>query len=131
MKFTPRFRKAAVVSAGVIILTVAGLSAVLNQKPVGCFSSYKMIPHDSGDVFRFTNGLVSHETCCGQMYLGGYGRSSNGTWIWHYNKTGKKKVFTNDYILHPGLFWLTCTDATAPTNTWRFPRRLFAPKEFD
>ena len=65
------------------------------------------------------------------MYLGSYGRSSNGTWIWHYNKTGKKKRFTNDYILHPGLFWLTCTDATAPTNTWRFPRRLFAPKEFD
>lgn len=130
MKLTPRFRKIAAISVGVVGLAITGLSVIFSLRPVGCFGSYKMLRHDPGDVLRFTNGVVLQETCCGQMDLGTYARSSDGTWIWYYS-TGRKKVYTNEFILRPGLFWLTCTEVQTPTNTWRLPRRLFAPKEMD
>lgn len=130
MMFLSRHRKAAIVSACLLGLTLVGLSAVFSQKPIGRFGSYKMLPHAGDDVFYFTNGLVSHETCCGQRLLGSYERSSDGTWIWRY-EVGQKKVYTNEFVLEPGLFWMTCTDIKSPTNTWRLPRRLFAPKEMD
>ena len=128
--FLSRHRKAAVVSACVFSLGLLGLSAVFSQKPIGRFGSYNMLGHDSGDAICFKNGLITNETCCGQVFVGTYERSSDGAWIWHY-MIGKKKVFTNDFILQPGLFWLTCTELKAQTNTWRLPRRLFAPKEMD
>ena len=128
MRLSSRACKVAAISASAVCVVLFALSAVFQQRPIGLFGSYKMLPHESGDVLRFTNGVVSHETCCGQEFLGSYKRLPDRTWMWHYS-TGKKKVYTNYFVLKPGLFWLTCIDAKEPTNTWRLPRRLFPPKE--
>ncbi len=112
-------------------LAVLALSVVYSREPRGYFGSYKMLPHDSGDVLHFTNGVVSWESCCGQEFLGTYTRSPEGAWLWHYSKKGGKKVYTNEFILRPSLLWLACTETKAPTNTWRFPRRLIPPSAID
>jgi hypothetical protein len=122
-----RKRKVVFISVLTAALVLVVLSALFRQRPLGKFASYKMMLHDTGDVLRFTNGMVSWETCCGQQFVGNYEKSQHGEWIWHMRLSmGKKKPpLTNDYILGPGLIWLTCKDASAPTNNWRLRRSLF------
>jgi hypothetical protein len=101
---------------------------VCSQKPIGYFGCSKLLPHDGTDVLHLTKGIATWETCCGDQIVGTYSRSADGLWIWRC-VLGKTKPETNEFILQPGLFSLTCIQRNSPTNVFRFPRRLSAPKE--
>ena len=84
--------------------------------------------HDSEDVLTFSNGVVTWETCCGDTPVGTIERLPDGAWAWHL-VMGKKKPTTNELVLRPGLFSLSCNETSSPTNVYRLKRRLSAPKK--
>lgn len=128
MRLSPQVKRAAILSLCVVGLALVVLSALCGQRPIGYFGCYKLLPHASTDVLHFTNGIAILETCCGDETVGTYGRSSDGSWIW-LCVMGKKKPVTNEFVLRPGLFSITCIQRSEPTNIFRLPRRLSAPKE--
>ncbi len=128
MRFSPRAKRIVLASVSGSVLLLAVLSALCSLQPVGYFGSYKMLPHESGDVLQFRSGRVTWKTCCGTTPQGTYERLKDGTWAWHF-VWGRKRPETNEVILQPGLFAITCIERSNPTNRFRLPRRLFAPKE--
>ena len=105
------------------LLLIAGEGAA-RRTPAGCYRSYRLIPHHPTDVMHFTNDTVRY-FACGTTDEGIYHRASDGTWIWDW----RMKRYTNTFILHPHLLWLTCIDASQTTNVIRLPRAFLLPKE--
>src|SRR6478736_3391264 len=107
MRLSPQIKRVAIISLCVVCLALVVLSALCSQRPMGYFGCYKLLPHASTDVLHFTNGIAIWETCCGDDPVDTYSRSSDGSWIW-LCVTGNKKQVTNEFVLRPGLFSITC-----------------------
>jgi len=129
MRMSPRKWKIGIGSLCAVGMAVAVGSIACRRAPFGHFDSTTLMGlHDSEDVLTFSNGVVTWETCCGDTPVGSCERLPDGNWAWHL-VMGKKKRTTNELVLQPGLFWLSCYETNTPTNIYRLRRKLSAPKE--
>lgn len=129
MRMSPRKWKIGIGSLCAVGVAVAVGSIVCSRAPFGHFdSTILMGRHDSEDVLTFSNGIVTWETCCGDQPVGSCERLPDGTWAWHL-VMGKKKQTTNEIVVQPGLFWLSCYETSTPTKIYKLRRRLSAPKD--
>jgi hypothetical protein len=101
----------------------------LRSTPTGRYASYSILPHDSCDVFAFSGGNVTWQTCCGDDAYGTYRQMPGGAWVWSAVH-GTKKRSTNTFALRPGVFYMSFTDLQNPTNKFSLRRRLSAKWPF-
>ena len=106
--------------AGVALLLASHLRAV----PVGHFASYSVLPHAITDVFTFSGGSVTWQTCCGNELIGNYQRGDDGTWVWR-SEWGTKKRVKHTFIVRPGVFRTEFIDKESPAKSFSLRRRLF------
>ena len=95
----------------------------IRSEPFGYVASYSVFPHAENDVFHFSHGLVTLETCCGEEMWGTYSRSADGDWIWHLRHV--TSTTTQEIRVRSGLFSMRFTDARDPSKEFTLRRRLF------
>lgn len=101
-------------------LALAGFRA----EPSGLVSSYSFFPHDPYDTLKFSHGVVTLQTCCGDGPWGTYSQAADGSWIWHvqpYGKAGRG----GDVRVTSERWAIRFTDLTDPTHEFTLPRRVF------
>lgn len=117
----PFIRKVIWTSVLVTALVAATGGGYLRSRPVGLFQAKPIVGyHDARDVLRFSGGLVTLETCCGDSPLGAY-HQTNGSWVWDYGAAR--------YTVSPGVTCLTCRDIADSNSVFTLDRRFSAPPE--
>jgi len=83
-----------------------------------------IINHSHSDIFDFSHGTVTLRTCCGDESWGSYTRLPDGQWIWHVQiyQTAPPVM---DFIVRPGPFSMSITDAADPSKHYVLRRRVF------
>lgn len=98
--------------------------AGFRAEPSGLVSSYSFFAHDPYDTLKFSRGLVTLQTCCGDEPWGTYSRATDGSWIWHVRPHGRADR-GGDVRVTSELWAIRFTDLAAPAHIFTLPRRVF------